>query len=74
MNDKNMISDLVPVNLTQKSIAEQMNVKQQSVSEWFCNNIIPPRRVPEFSRITGIPRCKLNPLFAHEGQPENKAA
>ena len=74
MSDSLSFADLIPSELSQSRIAKQMNLTQQCISTWVKKNEVPPRRVPEFSRITGIPRCKLNPLFAHEDQPENKAA
>lgn len=47
-------------------LAKSLNppVSRQAVERWVKNGEIPPRRVPEVSRITGIPKHVLSPLFS----------
>ncbi|RLV60979.1 hypothetical protein D5018_03820 [Parashewanella curva] len=66
MGDCLNLAKLIPNTLSYTHIAKQMNLTQQCVSVWIKKNEVPPRRVPEFSRITGIPKSKLNPLFSDE--------
>ena len=47
-------------------LAKSLNppVSRQAVEGWIKRGEIPPRRVPEVSVITGIPRHVLSPLFS----------
>jgi DNA-binding transcriptional regulator YdaS (Cro superfamily) len=46
--------------LTQSALAERLEMSQSCVSRWQKRGI-PPRRVREVSRITGIPPAELRP-------------
>lgn len=47
------------------NLAKSLNppVTRQAVEGWIKRGEIPPRRVPEVSAITGIPKHVLSPLF-----------
>ncbi len=70
MKKTEKINDLIPNSLTQHCIAVKLGVRQQSVSEWLKNDSVPPKRAAEFSRITGIPKSKLNPVFCEANNAE----
>ena len=38
-------------------------VSRQAVEKWIKAAAIPPRRVPDVSKLSGIPKGLLNPLF-----------
>ena len=38
-------------------------VSRQAVEKWIRAAVIPPRRVPEVSKLSGVPKGLLNPLF-----------
>lgn len=46
-----------------KQLANQLNVSRQAVEFWLAAGVIPPKRVPEVARITGMPKKVLNPIF-----------
>lgn len=48
---------------SRKELAEKLNVSRQAVERWLAAGVIPPKRVPEVSRITGMPKRVLNPIF-----------
>lgn len=46
-----------------KKLAESLTLTRQAVELWLHNGEVPPRRVAEVSRLTGIPKHLLSPLF-----------
>ncbi len=69
-NNTKKFKSLIPQGLNQYDIAREMEVTQQCVSVWINKNIVPPMRAAEFSRITGIPKSKLNPIFCEANNAE----
>ena len=74
MSDCLGFSNLIPAGLSQREIASKMKVTQQCVSSWVSKNEVQAKRVAEFSKITGIPKHKLNPVFAVNDDDESEAA
>ena len=48
------------------ALANLCGVSQQAVSLWRKKGVIPPERVNRVSRLLGIPREKLNPIFGKQ--------
>lgn len=46
-----------------RELAEKLNVSRQAVERWLATGIIPPRRVADVARVTGMPKKVLNPIF-----------
>lgn len=46
-----------------RQLAEQLNVSRQAVEAWLAAGSVPPKRVPDVARVTGIPKKVLNPIF-----------
>ncbi len=48
-----------------ESLAKAMNppISRQAVEKWVRKGVVPPERVKEVSRITGVAMSRLNPLF-----------
>jgi predicted transcriptional regulator len=57
------IRDLIPVGLSQASIAKSCNVTQQAVAQWLTKNEVPVKRVKSFYLATKIPKRMLNSVF-----------
>lgn len=38
-------------------------VSRQAVEKWIKSGVVPPRRAPGVSKISGVPKGLLNPLF-----------
>ena len=49
--------------ISQKAFAELLGLTQPSVSNWLRRGRVPAKRVPEVSRLTGLPYARLNPEF-----------
>lgn len=51
-----------------KKLAESLTppITRQAVELWLHNGEVPPRRVAEVSRLTGMPKHLLSPLFKKE--------
>lgn len=45
----------------QSEVARLLGIAQQSVSEWVARGVVPPKRVLEIERLTGVPRHRLRP-------------
>ena len=46
-----------------RELAEKLNVSRQAVERWLTDGVVPPKRVPDVARITGMPKKVLNPIF-----------
>ncbi len=48
-----------------KALAEKLSppCSRQAIERWIKDGAIPPRRVPQVSAVTGIPKGTLSPLF-----------
>lgn len=46
-----------------RQLAEQLNVSRQAVESWLAAGAVPPKRVPDVARVTGLPKKVLNPIF-----------
>lgn len=60
MKKKDIEKRFKKAGLTQAEIARQLGVERVAVFSWITNGI-PPRRLVEFERVTGIHRHLLNP-------------
>lgn len=50
---------------SQRELARRLGVTQQAISEWVASGEIPPRRVLDVERASGVPRRVLAPhLYA----------
>ena len=51
--------------LTQKQLADQFGVSRETLARWEIDaRKIDPARLPQISRVTGIPAAKLRPDLA----------
>jgi len=48
------------MNVSKSKIAQHFGISRQSVYEWFKGEV-PPTRVIELEKVTGIPRHELRP-------------
>lgn len=51
---------------TDKDLAKALGVRPAAVCRWRKKSEIPPRRVAEVSKLTGVPKHLLSPLFKKE--------
>jgi transcriptional regulator with XRE-family HTH domain len=58
MNNLDNIREIF--NLTLEDVANMLNIKKQSVSEWSKNNKIPEKRIKELSELLNIPEEYFN--------------
>lgn len=47
--------------INQRRLAEKLDISQQAVQQWVASGVVPPERVLEVEKITGISRNRLNP-------------
>lgn len=53
----------------QSELARRLGLRQQSVSEWISRGVVPPARVLDVERATGIHRHLLNPNIYPDPPP-----
>ena len=58
----NMISvqELVAKVDGQSALADKLGISPQTVQQWVSSGAIPPKRIPEVSILTGIPKHEIN--------------
>lgn len=65
---KNTLHEILNEFGSQHALASQLGVSQQTVSRWIKLGVVPPRKVLDLEKLTGIPRHQLNPIIY---PPEN---
>tara|TARA_Y100000034_G_scaffold132488_2_gene195602 strand:- start:2099 stop:2329 length:231 start_codon:yes stop_codon:yes gene_type:complete len=53
-------------DINQSSVAQELNISQQAVSQWVKAGRVPAGRVLDVEKITGISRHVLNPVIYPE--------
>lgn len=61
--DANPVAVAIQAVGGRKELAKQVNVTRQAVERWLAAGSVPPRRVPDVARVTGMPKRVLNPIF-----------
>ena len=61
--DANPVAVAIQAVGSRRELAKQVKVTRQAVERWLASGEIPPRRVPDVARITGMPKKVLNPIF-----------
>ena len=59
----NAVAVAIEVVGGRRQLAEHLNVSRQAVESWLAAGVVPPKRVPEVARVTGLPKKILNPIF-----------
>lgn len=68
VDNHNPVQLAIDVAGGRKKLAESLSppITRQAVELWLHNGEIPPRRVAEVSKLTGVPKHLLSPLFKKE--------